>query len=247
MVTLNPSKDSYVDDGAPGTNYGTYGTIYTSIVKLTTDIRRSLLEFSLVGLSGTPTTAVLRLNNNYVLNPRIIDFRRIDNNTWTEAGVTWNNQPSSTDFNIETTWNTTGWQTISVLSIVQQAITDGHNYVGILLKYLDESFDSNSHYNNCYAKETPAQKPELILTYGDKYVDIATGSDSDSGDTWADAYLTVKKGIDNVSSSVVLHIAEGNYSAQAAIDLNKNLSIFCEDYDGGNANPPLTVVLPVTV
>ena len=85
-----------------------------------------------------------------------------------------------------------------------------------------------------------------VTADGTKYVDISTGSDSDSGNTWALAYLTVKKGIDNVVAGKVLHIAEGDYSAQAAIDLDKNLELLCEDYGGGNANPPLTVILPAT-
>ena len=81
---------------------------------------------------------------------------------------------------------------------------------------------------------------------GSKFVDIATGNDSDSGDTWALAYLTVKKGIDNMTAGAELHIAEGDYSAQAVIVLNKNIDLVCEDYGGGNANPPLTVTLPAT-
>ena len=98
---------------------------------------------------------------------------------------------------------------------------------------------------------TSGYDPCAIITYteapgGDKYVDISTGSDSDSGNYWAAAYLTVKKGIDNVPVGQVLHIAEGDYSAQAAIDLNKNLELLCEDYGGGVASPPLTVILPVT-
>lgn len=82
-----------------------------------------------------------------------------------------------------------------------------------------------------------------------KYVDITTGDDADTGETWVLAYQTVKKGLDEIpdASYSILHIAEGDYSAQAAIDLDKNVSILCEDYGGGNANPPLTVILPATV
>lgn len=89
----------------------------------------------------------------------------------------------------------------------------------------------------------------IVSESAHKYVDISTGSDSDTGETWPLAYQTVKKGIDNIpdASWATLHIAEGDYSAQAAIDLDKNLSLLCEDYGGGNASPPLTVVLPATV
>lgn len=78
---------------------------------------------------------------------------------------------------------------------------------------------------------------------GDKYVDIATGSDSDSGDTWGSAYLTVKKGLDNLPANDNLHIAFGDYSAQASIDLDQNVNLICEQYGGGGTG---TVTLPPT-
>lgn len=100
----------------------------------------------------------------------------------------------------------------------------------------------SSFTNNNWLYSFAAHSPPT----GSKFVDIATGSDSDSGNTWALAYLTVKKGIDNMTAGAELHIAEGDYSSQAAIDLNKNLELVCEDYGGGIASPPLTVISPVT-
>lgn len=122
---------------------------------------------------------------------------------------------------------------------------------GILIGYSSKYITSDvttttaisSFTNNNWLYSFAAHSPSA----GSKFVDIATGNDSDSGDTWALAYLTVKKGIDNMTVGTELYIAEGNYSAQAAIALNKNINLICEDYGGGNASPPLTVVLPVTV
>lgn len=82
---------------------------------------------------------------------------------------------------------------------------------------------------------------------GDLYVDAALGSNFNYGGSWGYPFETLKKAIDEIPASQTIHIAEGDYSAQAAIDLDKNLSILCEDNGGGNASPPLTVVLPATI
>ena len=73
-----------------------------------------------------------------------------------------------------------------------------------------------------------ARKPYLVIVYGDKYVYYFSGDDTNTGDTWAQSYETVKKAIDNVPSGYPIHIAEGDYSAQASIDLDKNLTFLCE-------------------
>lgn len=155
-----------------------------------------------------------------------------------------------------------GINTFSGLSLVVQSgdkiglyytTTDGHPDGGsesgcdIYQRSGDITSDSAKSLWSLYASNRTFKVTVSGTVYtGDKYVDISTGSDSDDGNTWGNAYLTVKKGVDNVTAGKILHIAEGDYSAQAAIDLNKNLELLCEDYGGGNASPPLTVVLPVT-
>lgn len=236
MVILYSNADSDIDSGSPDTNYGTLSgmTVRTSINEA-----RALVNFDLSGEVNTLSKASLFLNV-HVAGNTTLTIQRITS-TWTETGVTWNNQPTKTSTNQATFGTGTvadTWLEIDVTNIIIDCI-DNTNY-GMMI--FDAGDVGNS--DNFWTRES-AYDPYIVISY-DKYVDISTGSDSDSGNTWALAYLTVKKGIDNISIDAVLHIAEGDYSAQAAIDLNKNLELLCEDYGGGNASPPLTVILPVT-
>lgn len=121
--------------------------------------------------------------------------------------------------------------------------------VGWQTVYIDVSGYSGNHDFFVAAYGTGGGEADVYIDNAttvvyDRYVDIDTGDDSDDGASWANAYLTVKKGIDNVPPGKILHIAFGDYSAQASIDLDKNLELLCEDNGGGGTG---TVVLPVTV
>ena len=167
-LSINPSKDAKILENNPDTNYGSTTDIMLYVSTLANRTTRSLLEFNISSLIDVPidniSSAVLKVNNYYVENARTIDFRRIDNNTWTESGVTWTNQPSSTDYNVEDTWTLEDWNTTSIISILKDAIRDGYSYVGFLLKYLDETTDASYHYNTAYSDEG-TYPPELNIEY----------------------------------------------------------------------------------
>ena len=157
MVSLKflPSKDVYVKEDDPDSNFNAIAGLFTQVATTSGYIRRSLLEFSLSSLIDVPikNISVAKLTM-YVggTSHRVVDLRRIDNDTWTETGVTWNNQPTSTDYNVEETF-TNGLDEKSILSIVKSALRDGHSYVGILTKYIDETSDGTNHYTHFYSKE----------------------------------------------------------------------------------------------
>lgn len=245
MVTLYPTKDSAIRDENPTTNYGTSTLTVAGVDE--GDIRRAIFEFNISSISSAAaiTSATLRLYNTGGNDgTETLYSNRVTDNSWTENGVTWNNKPTYTTTNQASLSIGAGfpaWREWNVTNLVKDARTAG-TICGIYVMN-----DSATYYKTFHTKEN-TNDPELVIVHtdADRYVDIATGSDSDDGKTWVNAYLTVKKGIDNVPLGYIIHIAEGNYSAQAAIDLNKNLELLCEDYGGGVASPPLTVVLPVT-
>ena len=168
-LSINPDKDAKLSETSPDTNYGTDTDFQIKISTLSNRTQRSVLEFDISSLIDVPidniSSAEIRINSYFVANARVIDFRRVDNSTWTETGVTWNNQPSTTDYNVEDTWSSTGWNTTSISSILKDAIRDGHTYVGILLKYVDESTDASVHENTMYSSEHGTYPPELNIEY----------------------------------------------------------------------------------
>ncbi|SIN41481.1 DUF7594 domain-containing protein [Micromonospora cremea] len=91
-VTFMPVADTYVQSDTASTNYGTS----TQIVVDNSPVRRSFLRFTVSGVSGTVTTAKLRLRT--ISGNSGSDsggtFRRMSNTSWSETGTTWSNQPA---------------------------------------------------------------------------------------------------------------------------------------------------------
>jgi beta-glucanase (GH16 family) len=92
--TLAPTADSYVRDGSyAGTNFGSANVL---IVKsdATGYNRQSYLRFDLSQVTGKVQQATLYLTPTGVGQTNVLDRLGVANNdTWTESGLTWNNQP----------------------------------------------------------------------------------------------------------------------------------------------------------
>lgn len=247
MVTLYTTGDSYIQQSSPTTNYGSATTMFIQQGS-GSNAMSAFLKFDLSAEVATIVSATLYLwEDSASFNPvGDLTVKRVTS-SWTEGGVTWNNQPSVTSTNSKVI-NINGslqWYSIDIKDIIVDCVT-GTDY-GISLQPFTPT-GGDTTFTRIAPKEAiiSARKPYLVIVYGDKYVYYFSGDDTNTGDTWAQSYETVKKAIDNVPSGYPIHIAEGDYSAQASIDLDKNLTFLCEDYGGGNAAPPLTVVLPVT-
>lgn len=236
MVTLYTIDDSSVNSSNPDTNYNNVG--YD--LNVTGTNWASFLKFDLSGENNTLLSASLYLYN---LNIGIgtTTCKRVTSGDWVEGTITWNNQPAVTTTNAASFTDQSGWCVCNVTDMIIDMI-NGNNYG---LRIYERTGISGSSPKFEERESAGTNDAYLVISYTalDKYVDISTGSDSNSGDTWANAYLTVKKGIDNLLTNNNLHIAFGDYSAQTAIDLNQNINLICENYGGGGTG---TVTLPPT-
>ena len=86
--TFTSIADSYVESSNPGTNYGSATQIR---VDGSPDVR-SYLRFNVQGLSGSVTSATLRVYANSAVTAGY-DARSVSDNTWTESGISYNNAP----------------------------------------------------------------------------------------------------------------------------------------------------------
>src|SRR5689334_6896067 len=92
-TTFTPVADTYVDNGSTGTNYGTSGQLGID----NSPVKRTFLKFTVSGISGAVGNAKLRIHTDDVFDaqsPNGGTFRSMSNVSWTETGVTWNNQPA---------------------------------------------------------------------------------------------------------------------------------------------------------
>lgn len=88
-LTFTPVADAYVTASASTTNYGFRTTLRADASPDT----RSYLRFNVQGLSGPVTSAILRLHANSASTAGY-QVRSVSDNTWTEAGINYNNAPA---------------------------------------------------------------------------------------------------------------------------------------------------------
>ena len=154
-MTLNPTADTYVEDDTPTTNYGTSPEIDVDA----SPMRELYLRFDLTGVTGAVQTAKLRLHVENISNggsPAGGNVARLDNTTWTETGVTWNNRPTTWEPNVESLGAVT--QNTWVETDVTAAVAGGAPVtLGLRTTNTDGAY---------YDSRESANKPQLVLTLG---------------------------------------------------------------------------------
>ncbi|HLL44104.1 MAG TPA: DNRLRE domain-containing protein [Segetibacter sp.] len=97
-VTLTPLADAFVQNGSyAGTNYGKDTSLIVKASNVRGYTRTSYLQFSLGTLSNNITSAKLRIYGRNAENTTSISVSSygLDNDAWTETGITFNNAPAA--------------------------------------------------------------------------------------------------------------------------------------------------------
>lgn len=95
-TTLSPIADAYVRDGSyANTNFAGSATLVTK-KDATGYNRNSYLKFDLSQITGTVLQATLYLTPTSQGQNKITNYANyVADNSWTETGITWNNQPQT--------------------------------------------------------------------------------------------------------------------------------------------------------
>ena len=168
-VTFAPTADARVEEATPGTNFGSA----TDLKSDGSPRMESVLRFTVTGLSGTVTSAKLRLdvNNATVDGPALY----ATTSTWSESSVTWTTRPAPVGSAIADTGNVaTGWLEIDVSSRV---VANG-TYDFLLTSSSSDGFGA-------YAREGSAP-PQLVVTTSSASTDSGSGT-TDGGSASADS------------------------------------------------------------
>ncbi|WP_308258283.1 CBM96 family carbohydrate-binding protein [Saccharothrix obliqua] len=156
-TTFTPSADTYVDNSATGTNYGASGQLGVD----DSPVKRLFLRFTVSGVPGSVTAAKLRLHTDDVSgaqSPSGGTFKAVSDTTWSETGVTWNNQPAIDGPTLGSLGavSRNAWYEVDVTSYVTGNGTFGFGVTSSSTDGAD--FDS---------RETgSATAPQLVLTTG---------------------------------------------------------------------------------
>ena len=160
-VTVLSTADTFSDQNAPASPQGTNADIKVKSQNGSRN-RRGYVRFD---LPPTPegcvmTGATLRLFQGATQGTRTMHVARAAS-AWTEAALTWSNQPASTGTAVAAT-NAAGWRTWDVLTHVT-AMQSGSNH-GFVVK--DATEDAATAAEQQYDSREAANDPQLVVTFG---------------------------------------------------------------------------------
>jgi primosomal replication protein N len=163
-VTLGSVADSWVLQSSPSTNHRTDSVLKVDSKKSSNNAR-ALVRFDLPAIpAGCQVTgASLRLYAGSATTGRTLSALRVTAN-WTESGVTWSNQPATTNTAAASVTSGSGWRQWNVLTQVQTMYT-GSNY-GFLIRDASESNSSGKEQQLHSREKSPDRPPELVITFG---------------------------------------------------------------------------------
>jgi hypothetical protein len=154
-VTFDVAADARVEEGAPSTNFGA-----SSKLRVTNAPPKyeTYLKFNLTGISGTVKSAKLRVyDSNDATNNGPAVYQA--GNSWTEAGITWNNRTSRiggpSDNKVAIAQGT--WVEYDVIPFV---LGDG----AVTFVLVGDSTDGANFASKEY--DDPSKKAKLEVTYG---------------------------------------------------------------------------------
>jgi hypothetical protein len=174
--TLTPSADSYVDQATlqQGSNFGGVTTLQvesSQTLALVSTNKRSFVKFDLSSCSIPAAAAVQSATLSAYLSTapnqnRTWNIGRVTG-AWTEGGVTWSNQPASTNstsVSTGTTSNVTLQATVTsdVQSFVSGSLTNNG------WRFSDSVENSSSVRNGQFRSRefaTASQRPSLVINY----------------------------------------------------------------------------------
>ncbi|MCB1226889.1 MAG: DNRLRE domain-containing protein [Verrucomicrobiales bacterium] len=159
MVTLSPVADAYVYDANPDTNYG--GASALVVKKSGAGFNReSFLRFDLPSASGILLGGTLRLSAGTASTPGVHAVALVADTTWSETGITWNNQPTAGA--VLSTW------TPAASSESFANVTAGLPTSGLVSFKVYGQTQTSDGYVSYASREngTAANRPQLALAYG---------------------------------------------------------------------------------
>ncbi len=239
VLTLYTYKDSFIET-YPDINYG--DSNYLNVGKdpfSEGQTFRSFLEFN---ISLIPSTDAISTVTLYIYAPNwsggdiTVYVNRITDNTWTESGILWSNQPTITTTNQASFFcsTTTEWKSVDITNIVKDAKNIG-SICGIRL----DADGAPETYSRSFNSRESGNIPYLYVIHNgqdDIYVNSSTGSDSNLGNSCVSGhpFLTFNKAYNFVNSGGTIHVCNsGADFSSETVTLNKSFSM---DLNGASGN-----------
>ena len=165
VTTINPVADAYVDDNAADSNKGSEG-----VIRLVTPVtpggafqqRIGFLKFN-VDVPGIIISAKLKLYNDQGSHNKDINVHQVNDTSWAEDTITWNNQPVLGETIVKADVDANSWQEFDLTGSVTN-----NSLLSLALKR--DALDSR---REIVSKEG-LNKPELVIEYKVPVADLNT-------------------------------------------------------------------------
>ena len=145
------ATDSYVDSSNASTNYGNS----TQLRVDNSPIVRSYLRFDIQGLSGTVTSATLRIYANSSSSSGYTVYR-VSDTSWGELSITYNNAPAiGSSVGSSPGFSAGAWTNVNVTSLVT-----GNGTISLALAGISDTAVS------LVSREGGVNAPQLVITLG---------------------------------------------------------------------------------
>lgn len=204
------AADAFTDATTPSTRYGSS----TQLIVDGSPQRQVALRFVVSGVSGTVTSAKLRLHVAGVANagaPAGGTLSRASTNTWTESTVTWFTRPTPTGTPLATLGAVAAntWYELDVTSAV------GAN--GTFTFVLGSTNTDGAYYD---AREAGANGPQLVVTTADAPLTgetlLAVGDIARCAGTGDEQAAAVAAGIPGTIATLGDHVYDNGTAAEFA-------------------------------
>ena len=160
-ATLTAVADSWIEQGSPTSNKGT-DSVLKVMSKGPANNLRALVRFTPPTLAAgcEVASATLRVHASSAASGRTLEALRLGG-AWTEAAVTWENQPATAG-SAATVASGTGNRDFAVRDQVR-AMYDAGAQHGFLIRDAAENADAEQQL---HSRENSANRPQLLLTFG---------------------------------------------------------------------------------
>jgi hypothetical protein len=161
-LTLAATADTYVRDGTTsGQNFGAAGVLATKANSQIGLNRHIFLKFDLSGVASA-SSAKLRLFGNFTASSGTspVTVHAEDNDSWTETGLTWDNQPAAGSVVATVPVGRTAqyWEW-DLTAFVQSQIASGQQTMSLELQN-DTTTSDPANFNS---REAGSNKPQLVV------------------------------------------------------------------------------------
>ena len=174
LVNLTPVADSYVYDRADSLD-SNFGKLETMVVKKAGSgfNRECFLRFDLPTDNGIVLGGTLSLQCISLAVPGVNAVAKVDDNSWAETGITWNNKPSAGP--VLNTWTPIA---AAPSSANVTSVLPANGFVSFKVHAITETSNGIVNYGS-RENATAANRPQLNVFYGHTPPEVAITSPSD--------------------------------------------------------------------